>query len=149
VKDYTRDYATAAFRFYALNNMTAEEYKQKIYNLALEEYKQKQKGSGISCPTEAAVIRAEQAVDEKLAEIADIEAVQKTLDELRVRHEYDIINAISIVYFKDPKEDFNRGDIQSRVHQAELNIPASERQIYRWLRKARKLFALNRGLRIL
>lgn len=149
MKDYTRDYATAAFRFYALNNMTAEQYKQKIYNAALEDYAQKQKGSGIGCPTEAAIMRAEQAIDEKLAEISDIEAVQKTIDELRVKYEYDIINAINIVYFKDPKEELKRGDIQLRVHHAEINIPASERQIYRWLGKARKLFSLNRGLRIL
>ena len=82
MKDYLRDYCTEAFRFYACNGMNADKYKQKIYDEALEEYTKHEKGSGISCPTEAAIIRAENAVDEKLAEIKDMEAVEMTIAEL-------------------------------------------------------------------
>lgn len=160
MKDYLRDYATAAFRFYASKKMTAEQYKKKIYNEALEQQRKLEKESGISCPTEAAIIRAEAAVNEKLAEIRDMEAVELTLAELNgdsdfyentlrsCRHERrEIVQAVEIVYFADPEKELESGDIYNRVHKAEINIPASERSIYYYLKKARLLFAENRGLR--
>lgn len=149
MKDYIRDYATAAFRFYAKSGMSAEKFKQKIYIEALEEHKKNEGGSsGISKPTEAAIIVAEKAVNERIAEISDMEAVDKVIAQLEVKHRYDIIKAIQQVYFKDSDIELNIGDIQNRVHAAAINIPASERSIYRWLRQARELFSYERGLRI-
>jgi hypothetical protein len=147
MKDYLRDYSTAAFRFYAMNGRSAEKFKQKIYLEALVEHKNGDGSSGISKPTEAAIMAAERAVNEKLAEISDMESVDKVIAELEVKHREDIIKAIEFVYFKDSDKEFNIGDIQDRVHNAAIHIPAGERSIYRWLRQARQLFAIERGLR--
>jgi hypothetical protein len=147
MKNHIRDYATEAFRFYARNGKSAEKYKQKIYDEALQELS-KEKGSGISKPTEAAIMRAETAVNEKVAEIKDMEAVELTMAELNASKYRDYVQAIEFVYFKDADKKLQKGDIYNRVHQAEINIPASERTIYNWLSKARKIFAINRGLRI-
>ena len=85
MKDYLRDYATAAFRFYAMNGKSAEKYKQDIFDNALENIKKSEGGAGISSPTESAVIAADRAVDEKIAEVRDMEAVELTLAELVVK----------------------------------------------------------------
>lgn len=148
MKDYLRDYATAAFRFYTKNGMSAEKFKQKIYDEALEQMKKKEGHSGVSKPTEAAITRAENAVDEKLAEIKDMEAVEKVLAELKGTRRGYIVQAIEFVYFKEPDKDIELGDIKNRVIEASLKIPAGERTIYRWLRQARELFAYQRGLRV-
>lgn len=148
MKDHIRDYATAAFRFYAKNGMSAEYYKTKLYEEALEEQNKFEKGSGVSKPTEAAIMRAEFAVNAKIAEINDMEAVEKTIAELRSTRKKDTVQAIEIVYFKEPDRELEKGDINNRAHEAELSIPASERTIYYYLGAARKLFAEIRGLRI-
>lgn len=150
MKNHIRDYATAAFRFYAQNGMSAEYYKSRIYNEALEEQKKVEKGCGISCPTEAAIMRAEQRVNEKIAEIKDMEAVDKVMAELSAEPYpgKSIMETIKIVYFKDANKNLKKGDIHNRVHQAVINIPASERSIYGWLNRARVMFAEKRGLRI-
>jgi hypothetical protein len=150
MKDYLRDYATAAFRFYAKNGMSAEKYKENIYNQAMEDMKKREirVKDGISKPTEAAITRAENAVDEKIAELKDIEAVEKVLAELKGTRRAYIVQAIEIVYFNEPGKDIELGDIQDRVNVATIAIPASQRSIYYWLRQARELFAYQRGLRV-
>lgn len=151
MKNHIRDYATEAFRFYAKINMTADKYKQKIYDEALFNYTKKMKGSGISYPTESAIIAAENEVNEKLAEIKDMEAVEMTLAEIRASGPYSskaIVQAIEIVYFAEANKELERGDISSRIHKAEIEIPASQPTIYRWLCRARTIFAEQRGLRI-
>lgn len=148
MKNHIRDYATEAFRFYAKQNMSADKYKQKIYDEALFNYTKKMKGLGISCPTESAIIAAENEVIQKLAEINDMVAVEMTLSELRATHKIYIARAIEIVYFKDADKELEKGNIHDRVHAAELDIPASERSVYYYLGQARELFAEHRGLRI-
>ena len=81
-----------------------------------------------------------------LCEIADLDAVEMVI-EICQRHYPDVYKAVKIVYLNDPGKELEWGDIQRRVHDAELTIPASERQVYYWLRKARLLFAEERGLR--
>ena len=148
MKNHIRDYATEAFRFYARNGKSVEEYKKKIYDEALQELS-REKGTGISCPTEAAIMRAEAALNEKIAEVKDMEAVELTMAELQasIRY-YDCVQTINIVYFKDAEKELYKGDIHNRVHAAGIEIPASENTIYRWLAIARKLFAEKRGLRV-
>lgn len=148
MKNHIRDYATEAFRFYARNGKSADVYEKKIYAEALLEYTKRQGNSGISCPTEAAIIRAEQEVANKIAEINDMQAVEMTMAELRVSPRGKaIVEAINIVYFKDADKDLEKGDIHTRVQNAAVNIPAGERTIYGWLGTARRLFAEKRGLR--
>lgn len=148
MKDYIRDYATAAFRFYAKNEMSAEYYRQKLFYEALENANRSEGSTGISKPTETAIMKAETAVSEKIAEIYDMEAVEKVIAELKVKYRNDIVKAIDIVYFKDNDKELNKSDIQNRVIEASIAIPAGERSIYRWLKQARELFAIKRGLRV-
>lgn len=150
MKDYLRDYATAAFRFYAKNGMSAEKFKQKIYFETLDEIKRKETyvKNGISKPTEEALIKAEKAVNERMSEILDMEAVDKVLAELEARHKIEVLKAIEVVYFKDSDKELELGDIKSRVVMASMSIPASERSVYSWLKQARELFSYQRGLRI-
>jgi len=148
MKNHIRDYATEAFRFYAKINMSADKYKQKIYDEALFNYKKKMKGLGISFPVESAIIAAENEVTQKLAEIKDMEAVEMTMAELRASHKMWIIRAIEIVYFKDADKELEKGNIHDRAHTAELDIPASERSVYYYLSEARYIFAEHRGLRL-
>lgn len=42
------------------------------------------------------------------------------------------------VYFINPNKDLEKGDIKIRILKASIKIPVSERQIYKWLSKARK-----------
>ena len=137
-KDHIRDYATEAFRFFARWGGKETYIKSLVADL------QRQKGSGVCSPTEAALILKEQALKEKAAEIADLEAVEMVL---RIC-ERDVRRAVEYVYLDKPYKDLEWGDIKNRVHYAEIHIPASERQIYYWLKKARYLFAEERGLRI-
>ena len=140
MKNHIRDYATAAFHFYAKEG-GAEKYKKKIFDEAMLT-QNGGKGSGISNPTEAMIMRAEKAVEDKIAEWSDLEAVEDTLTELRLDFNFEAIKAIEQVYFA------NDEDIQGKVHKASLEIPASEGMIHYWLRKAREIFAENRGLRV-
>lgn len=145
MKDHLRDYAAAAFRFYANNGKSAEKYKKRIYEEALENIGRSGGGSGISKPTESAIMAAERAVNIKIAEIKDMEGVELTLAELRARNRSDIVQAIEYVYFTE--QEGNLDDTKAKVHAAEIFIPASERSIYYWLKQARQIFAIERGLR--
>ena len=149
-KDYIKDYATAAFRFYkSVGGLNA--YKDKIWQEALSNYRSDDiQNPGISKPTESSIIRAEKALDLKISEIADLEAVERTLDILgRIDGGRYIITAIDIVYWTDLEIPINqKGIIQDRIHKASLHIPASERTVYYYLFKARTIFAVERGLRL-
>jgi hypothetical protein len=153
LKDYIRDYATAAFRFYAKNGKSAEKYKRQIYDEALETIRRREvqtKGSQGS-PTESALLEAEKAVNDKIAEVKDMEAIEITLKQLEVMRYgsgRSIVQAIEFVYFKNSDKELIKGDIHNRVCIAETEIHLSERSIYRGLRQARDIFALERGLRI-
>ena len=146
-KDNIRDYATEAFRFYAAcGKKTSEEIiekvKAEIYTKSRKEYLRSGQGSADDA-TAHAVMAAEDAVKEMSAEINDIVAVEKTMRRLGVHQR----KAVEIVYFTDADKPLEKNDISDRVHQAEIEIPASERSIYEWLAKARRIFAEERGLR--
>ena len=140
-KDHIRDYATEAFRFYAMTGGKEQYIKTLMSEL------EKHKGNGVCSPSEAAVIDKEKIMEIKRAEFEDIEAVDKVLHILDTSCQNEIKKAIEYVYFKNSWVELKKGDIEQRVHYAEINIPASRRQIYRWLKKARILFAEERGLR--
>lgn len=142
-KDHIRDYATEAFRFYAKSGGRDAYIKYLIEDIS------KSKGSGVCNPTESALVSKEKIIESRAAEFSDIDAVDKVLVILDKSHQgYYIKKAIELVYFKDCWKDLSWGDITGRIHYAEINIPASQAQIYRWLSKARTLFAEERGLRL-
>ena len=145
-KDHIRDYATEAFRYYSfMGKPHKEDLEKKYYQEALEEYERRQQmgGTGISKPTEQAIMYAEGILRQKQAELWDILAVEKTLAQL---HAWER-QAVEIVYFPHAQRNIKRGEIQDRVNQASIRIPADERTVYRYLRKARLIFAYERGLR--
>lgn len=146
-KDNFRDYATEAFRFYAAcGKLTADEIMQRvredIYTEAAGNFLLVSGGS-YSDAVAHAVMRAEDAIKEMGAEIADIVAVEKTMRRLNSNQK----KAVEIVYFTDPEEPIGKNEISARVHKAEMEIHAGERTVYRWLATARKIFAEERGLR--
>ena len=147
-KDNIRDYATEAFRFYAAcGRLTAAQLEQIVRDRIYEQSKREYRRSGLGMHTDAtayAVMQAEDAVREMQAEFEDILAVERTLKRLT----YAQRRAVELVYFAEPKRELERNDISDRVHQAELAIPASERSIYGWLARARRIFAEERGLRL-
>jgi hypothetical protein len=144
MKDFTRDYCTEAFRFFARVG-GRETYLKKL----IADLERPKRSTGISKPTEAALVNAEKIIEARQAEFADINAVSKALQILDYcQNGHCIRQVIEFVYFKDCWKDLERGDIESRVHFAEIQIPASRRQIYYWLKKARDSFAEERGLRV-
>jgi hypothetical protein len=141
-KDHIRDYATEAFRFYAKTG-GSKKYIEKIV-----EDIQRQKGTGTVNPTEGALIAKERVIEENAAELADLEAVEKAIYLIeQLPQGGSILKVVEYVYFKDCWRELRKGDIENRVHYAEIHIPASRRQIYYWLKKAREIFAEERGLR--
>ena len=153
IKEHYRDYATEAFRLYArMGKPTYKELKQIYFDEALKNAEREIgfiKGTNIAKPTEYALINAERAVDEKMGELLDILAVEKVINILDAsRDGHPIKRAVEIVYFEFVRGELRRGEIVERVTKAQLEIPASERQVYYWLKQARKMFALERGLRV-
>lgn len=145
MKDHIRDYATEAFRFYArCGKPSYDELKARIVTEAYETSKREIVHSGnVAKPTEFAVINAQNALDERQGELLDILAVERVMKIV----DAEMRKVLDIVYFTDPDQDLQKGDVSARVHKAELEIPASEHTIYRRLAKARELFAAERGLR--
>lgn len=140
-KDYLRDYSTAAFNLYGkVGNV--ENYKKSL--LEEIEHIKASSGSGISKPTEAALMRAEEQLSLKIATIKDLEAVEKTLNELKATN-IAMFNVVNDVYVNNT---FKKGDIENAVMKIASESYLTDRTIYRYLKKARIIFAYTRGLRI-
>lgn len=150
-KDHIRDYATEAFRYYAkLGKPKFEDVKEKIYKEAIEESKKNGlKTNNICSPTELAMMRADKAVIEKKGELEDILAVEETLKQLA--YEYngaEILSVVDRVYFIQPDKAIEKGELKNRVLAVIEEIHIGERTAWRYLAKARDMFAENRGLRV-
>lgn len=105
-------------------------------------------GNGMSKPSEAAVLRAEKAMEQAAAEISDLEAVERTIKTVeRMREGNTIMRALRTVYMAQPNRELRRGEITERIQALSLFIPTAERNIYTWLSFCRELFAEERGLR--
>ena len=140
-KEFTRDYATAAFRFYAARGQpTYEEEERRIREETMEVYRLR--------PPEEQLLRAETAVKRRAAELLDILAVDGTVKLLRQNGRGFVWRAVELVYFgDDPDLPLHKNELSERVRRASRVLCASESQIYRHLREARRLFASLRGLR--
>lgn len=139
-KDFTRDYATAAFRLWAsMGCPTYEEALAEIEKRALAR-------AGNVDPLKA-LAYAEAEIDKRSAELCDIMACEETFAVLDENRKY-ISNAVREVYMIDPAREVRSGDISARVKCYARNTYVSEVQVYRWLRYARELFCAFRGLRL-
>lgn len=140
-KDHVRDYAVAAFRLYAsLGCCSLSEAEQKIRQASFTRYE--------TCEPQFILKKADMAVRDKSPELADIAAVEKMLLILSAGGKSHIVTAVSSVYFAYPNEPIRKGDISARVTRLSVTMPASIQSIYKWLKEARMLFAILRGLRI-
>jgi hypothetical protein len=148
-KSHFRDYATEAFRFYAREG-SVKKYKQKVLNEIIKRQKEREEKvtTGLVDSTGMAAIHAEEELELRSAELADLEAVEYAMMVLELTKGTEAVKALRIVYMTAPELDIKRGDIHTRVHAAESGIPASERSIYYWLSEGRRLFAEKRGLRL-
>jgi chaperonin cofactor prefoldin len=100
----------------------------------------------VSDPTVAALIHKEALLQEHASELADMIAVETAIKKLDQKSNI-YYRVLEMVYFKDHQEPLQWGEITRRIHYAEIHIPASDRQIKRWLKEARNTFADARGLR--
>lgn len=142
-KDCIRDYATGAFmRFFNLGCPTRAEYeeriKQDVYQrLALKEPR-------------IILLKAEAEVRSRQPILDDIDAVQKMITLLHENGKDYVVDAIRAVYFIPSNKNGrpSRNEIVKRVLYFSSTVPTDERNVYRWLKHARELFAVCRGLSI-
>ena len=132
-KDRSKDYATAAFREFAFyGKPKVYELQEKLYSIELKKTKSPE--------------LAAQIIAEKMPLLLDIDAVNLVLKELK--DQPNILRALDEVYFVYPSIPLKRNDIVFRIRFFAVNEGVSERAVYLWLRKARRLFAQKRGLQI-
>jgi hypothetical protein len=138
-KEYWLDYATHAFVRYAkLGGPTRKEYEEKLRCAAIKEFSM--------LPPEKAALKIERAIKDREGCMLDIDAVNAVLKTLKKQGKREIIGAICAVYFENPIGKPRKGAITSRARRYAIECPADERTVYKWLKSARRLFAIYRGL---
>ena len=145
-RDRYTEYATAAFRDYAASRLTAAERAEQLYE---QNIKNAAEHIGIGAPKNnvgAAISYAEEAKADYAAYIADMEAVEKTLDYLKSHNKQYIIFALKNIYMTDPKSRITPRIIGQRVRWVATKSYCDTRTVYKWLKQARRLFAEFRGL---
>ena len=85
----------------------------------------------------------------RLAALLDLEAVEHMLHRLE-GEEYGKtgVLCVEMVYFASPTHAATRSQISERVKNAAQALCVGESSVYRALRRARVLFAIERGLRL-
>lgn len=148
--DNIRDYATSAFAKYSrFGCPTREEREQQIRD---EIYKRHQNKD-----PKHVVTLADNEINRRKGQLEDIDAINKMFDMLYdqshitsvskgTRNGIDIANAVKAVYFAFGSEKLTRKMITLRVRAHAMSVPVDERTVYRWLKFARELFAVIRGL---
>jgi len=144
-KDNVRDYAISAFRYYsAMIRVIENTEKEKITTGKID----KAGTPGVSrIPGDSRMpwISKIPGVPERL----DLLAVQNTIELLgKMKHGKSRVEILDLVYFSEPEKPLRRNDISYRVCKASLQFFFSERQVYYFLRDARRAFAESRGLRL-
>ena len=152
--DNTREYAThAMIRYARLGCPSRAEYEERLRRSIYDRLC----GKSPELITKA----AENELRRKRALLEDIDAVDRMLSmllgdipmsgidiDVAARNGTDIANAVSFVYFGLCQGRPSHRRIAGRVRAYAVSLPVNERTVYRWLRYARKLFAVIRGLTI-
>ncbi len=140
-KDKTRDYATAAFAYWARHGCpTYEEAVQRVRTKAMH------RAGGIDQKKAQAYADAE--VDKVAAGLCDILACEQTFQLLEESGRQAVCGAVRAVYMVDPWRKPKTNEISGRVLRFAMETPLSERQVWHYLSDARRIFALFRGLRV-
>lgn len=142
-KDIVRDYAAAAFGYWARNGCpSCEEAAERVKKRAISRAKE----------CEADPDRRLSYVNEVLASaaagLADIKACDETFSRLESSGKAIICDAVRAVYMEEPWRRPKTREISGRVIRFAMRTPLSERQVWHYLWEARRLFAQVRGLRI-
>lgn len=150
--DNVTDYATAAFaKYHRLGCPTREQREEQIRDEIFRRHADKDPKYVVSL--------AEIELRRVRGELEDLDAVNKTFEMLYgyspiaagggdTRNGTDIANAVKGVYFTFGAERLTRNMIALRVRAYAMSVPVDERTVYRWLKYARELFAVIRGLDI-
>jgi len=140
-KDHVRDYATAAFVYWARHGCpNYEEAAERIREKAIR------RAQGID-PAKA-LVYADAEVDKASAGLCDIMACSETFRILEESGKGLVCDAVRAVYMAEPWKNPERHEISGRVLKFALRVPLSERQVWYYLDEARKTFAIMRGLRV-
>ena len=154
IKDYTHDYAVAAFVFYAACGCPSDEDVQKmLYKWAEKNHdslESRNKRRRRRLLTEDDLIREKVSQTEKAIDccVADIAAVNRMLD--AVAEETmgnDKIKCIKYIYFCKNVNLSSRGSMSALVQKCVTDTGLNESFIYRSLKQAREIFIRERGLR--
>lgn len=144
IKDHAKQYCTEAFRFYARTGKTYEQLKNEMLRDPVNKVEYDLRGCDIGKPTEWEICHIEDMIGYREAELLDLVAVEKTLNQMNDTEK----DVIKMVYFKEPNMELSKGDISARVDIASVTIPIGVATVYRILRKARNIFCLERKLRL-
>jgi hypothetical protein len=140
-KDWIMDYATGAFvRYASLGMPKRKEYedhvRQEVYNrLSTLEPK-------------IILAKAEAEISKRKPLLEDIDAVNRVFEMLIENDKEYILEAVRAVYFVAPYTRVSRSVYAARVRSFSMSYPVSEIAVYKWLKSARDLFAMFRGLTI-
>ena len=141
-KESYMDCVTAIFvRTALLKYPTREEYTRRIRE---DVYKRL-----ATLNPQIIVARADGSVSASKPIIEDLDAVEKTFQNLAERNKEYIINAVKAIYFpyggttKIPNKI-----IKERILAFATDFHADERTVYRWLKEARMICAFYRGITI-
>ena len=140
-KDWNRDYATGAFIRYArLGCPTKEQYINAIRHDVYKRLETKE--------PKIILMRAEKEIENEKGAIEDISAINKMFDMLAEGEKEYIIDAVKAVYLVPPHIRPKKKEIVMRVTAFAAERYVSEATVYRWLKYARELFSITRGLSI-
>lgn len=120
-RDFTADYISEAFRLYAI---FGQPDKKTMLNMDFKE---------VESPYRHAIFD-------------DLFAVCETLEHFKRSGKEHINKAIEDVYFFRADKELQKGEINARVVGFAVDNYVSERNVWRWLKEARKVCALYRGL---
>ena len=139
-KDHIRDYATAAFRYWASQGCpTYDEAVIKIKSKA------ERQSAGIEKETALAFIAA--LIQKYSGELEDIRACEETFTYMRNHGKECVCSAVRDVYMAFPRKKLAKGELTGRVVRFSMENYYSERQVYYFLTEACEKFAEMRHLR--
>lgn len=139
-KENFHDYAISAYKHWAGKGCpTYDEAVNRVYTHALSK-------AGNKNPKEA-VTFAETEVERASAVLSDILACETVFREFERTGNGLICDAVREIYMVQPHKPLRANDITHRVIAFSLKVPLCERQVYRYLARAREAFALVRNLR--
>lgn len=147
-----KEYASDAFRLLGKYGSSAE-YKRRVLDAV--ERRREELGTRIDAPigspTEAQIIKAEEAIEDAQAVLQDLEAAERAMMICKQRDAKNatmIVKAVQAVYMLDPHRLLKHKEIMNTVIAFSILAPCDKSTVYRWLSIARTLFARERGLRI-